>query len=240
MASASRRFGRVVLASVASLAAAGAQGGPLGWAPPPPHGAPAPGATPASPANPPADVHLVWVDVAGVARAAFPEARREILSMLGRAGLRAGIREGDVRGVSGPSELTVVVLPGPPPAARLHDTVMGATQRTTEGVRAMWVYASAVGATLGLDPRSGGFWSLPERRQFGTALGRVVVHELVHALAPQHPHEAEGLMAERLGRAQLLRPRLAIGVRTAAALHESLSRGVQGGARRSVHVARPR
>ena len=235
MADAGGRLGRRTgLASVALLAAAEAAAGPFAWGPPPPARALAPCAGQPVPAPAPAaDVRLVWVDVGGVARLAFPEARREIVALLERVGLRATVREGDVRGISDGSELTVVVLPGTPPGAHLHPRVMGATHRTPEGVRAMWVYASGVGATLGLDVRGGGFWTLAQRRQFGTALGRVVVHEVVHALAPQRPHDREGIMAERLGRAQLLRPRLDLEGPAARALRES----VKGGAREDDAVA---
>jgi hypothetical protein len=225
---------RTAIASVAMLAAAEAAAGPFAWGPPPPPGALAPCATRPVPTNAPAaDVRLVWVDVAGVARLFFPEARQEIVALLERVGLRATVREGDVRGISDGSELTVVVLPGLPPGAHLNARVMGATHRTPEGVRAIWVYASVVGATLGLDARSGGFWSLAQRRQFGTALGRVVVHEVVHALAPQRPHDREGIMAERLGRAQLLQGRLDLQGPTARALRDS----VKGGGREQDAVA---
>ena len=36
-------------------------------------------------------------------------------------------------------------------------------------------------------------------------LGRVPVHEVVHAIAPELPHDRDGLMAPRLGRTALLR-----------------------------------
>jgi hypothetical protein len=223
MLSGGRRVSRVGLACVAVLAAAPAEPGPLGWGAPP-WRAPAPCPSTA-PSNAPSDVRLVWVDVAGVARAAFPEARREVLSLLGRMDVRATMREGDVHGTSDGSELIVIVLPGPPPGGRLHDHVMGATQRTPEGVRAMWVYASGVAATLGLEPAPAAFWPPRQRRQFGVALGRVVVHELVHALAPQRPHVGGGLMAERMGRTLLLRSGLPIDATTARAVRESLAGG---------------
>jgi hypothetical protein len=177
----------------------------------------------ATPANADADVRLVWVDLAGLVRGSYPEAVREVERLLGRMGVRVSVREGEVRGTSDGSELTVVLLPGPPPGGRLAHNVMGAAQRTPEGVRAIWVYASGVGATLGLDPRAAAFWSLAERRFFGTALGRVVVHEVVHALAPQRPHARQGLMAERMGRAQLLGRQPAIDDATAQAVRDSVS-----------------
>ncbi|HVR70479.1 MAG TPA: hypothetical protein VMT87_06495, partial [Vicinamibacteria bacterium] len=60
------------------------------------------------------------------------------------------------------------------------------------------------------------------RREFGMALGRVVAHELVHALAPQRPHVKGGLMAERMGRALLLAPDLAIETATSEALRAAV------------------
>lgn len=43
------------------------------------------------------------------------------------------------------------------------------------------------------------------RRKVGVALGRVVAHELVHALRPKLPHSSHGLMAPLLSRSGLLR-----------------------------------
>jgi hypothetical protein len=216
-----RRFSRVGLACVAALWSTGVEAEPLGWGPPPPRD-PAARRT-ATPANAAADVRLVWIDLAGLVRGAYPEAVREVQVQLGRIGVRASVREGDVQGTSDGSELTVVVLPGPPRGGRLAHNVMGAAQRTPEGVHAIWVYASGVAGTLGLDPRTAAFWTLPERRFFGTALGRVVVHEVVHALAPQRPHSRQGLMAESMGRAQLLGRRLPIDEATARAVREAVS-----------------
>ena len=223
MGRAGRRFSLAVVAVAATLAAGRAQAGPLGWGPASRAGALAPCATATrAPKNPPADLRLVWVDVAGVARLAYPEAEREVLTLLGRMGVRASMRRGDVHGISDASELTIIVLPDAPKGGRLEHGVMGATRRSPEGVRAMWVYAKSVGATLGLDPGSPSFWSLPQRRQFGVALGRVVVHEIVHAVAPHRPHARVGIMAERMGRAQLVQPRLEIDAVTAKAVRESL------------------
>ena len=41
----------------------------------------------------------------------------------------------------------------------------------------------------------------------GTAVGRVVAHEVIHALAPYQAHAADGLMRSSLGRSALLGPR---------------------------------
>ena len=221
-----RRWARRGLALAAAIGAATPlPAGPLGWSPlagstglpPCPAGAPA-GPSAAAP-----DLSVIWVDVLGSARGAFPVAAPEIGALLGRMGVQARVRLGDARSVSADAELTVVILPRRTPGARLDQTVMGATHRTPEGVRAIWVYASTVSATLGLDLARMDRWSPPSRREFGVALARVVVHELVHAVTPERPHSGEGLMAARMGRSLLLRADLAIDAGTAEAFRRALS-----------------
>ncbi len=49
------------------------------------------------------------------------------------------------------------------------------------------------------------------RQRLGIALGRILAHELVHAVAPACPHTAGGLMAPQLTRRDLTGPSLAFG-----------------------------
>jgi hypothetical protein len=212
---------------LALLLAAGAattlRAGPLAWGTTPERFAsrPCPTGSPAS--SGPRDLALIWVDVLGSARFAFPEASREILSLLDRMGVQAAVREGSPRTVSGESELTLILLPERPPGARLDRSVMGATHRTREGVRAVWVYAGGVGATLGLDVTRVGDWRAQDRKDFAIALGRVVVHELVHAVTPDRPHLKGGLMAQRMNRRLLLASNLVIDAGTAEAFRLAVS-----------------
>jgi hypothetical protein len=215
-----RRSGVGIVSVVVMTTGTPLDAGPLGSGPLPGRGwGPCPAAAVEAPA---VDLSLVWVDVAGVARFAFPEAARETLDLLRRMGVRATIRAGDTRSVSGGSELIVVVLPARTPGTRLDHSVMGATHRAPDGVRAIWVYAAGVATTLGLGTGGGPLWSLPQRREFGRALGRVVAHELVHAIAPARPHVKGGLMSARMGRALLLGSDIAIDTATAAAFRAAL------------------
>jgi hypothetical protein len=215
-----RRVG-VVLASV--LMVAGPLGaGPLGSGPLPSRrgSSPCPAGTIAGPTP---DLSLVWVDVTGVARFAFTEAARETAALLRRMGVAATIRAGDSRSVTEGSEMTVIVLPARTPGTRLDHSVMGATSRAPEGGRAIWVYAAGVASTLGLGSRPAPGWSMGQRREFGRALGRVVAHELVHAIAPERPHVKGGLMAASMGRALLLGSEIAIDIATSEALRTALA-----------------
>lgn len=220
MGSGEHRWFGVGLASVVMAAGTPLEAGPLGSGPLPRRGSvPCLAATVAAPT---ADVSLVWVDVTGVARFAFAEAARETGALLRRMGVRAAIRAGDAGSVSGESEVTVVVLPARTPGTRLDHSVMGATYRAPGAARAIWVYAAGVASTLGLGTGPAPHWSPRQRHEFGRALGRVVAHELVHAIAPARPHVKGGLMAAQMGRGLLLDPEIAIDAATSEALRTAL------------------
>jgi hypothetical protein len=76
-------------------------------------------------------------------------------------------------------------------------------------VRTTWVYMPKVTSTLGLDPESVSA-SFDAQRLLGVALGRVLAHELVHAIAPDVEHASAGLMRPGLDAFQLLRGRPAL------------------------------
>jgi len=225
MRSSVRRAG-AGLAFLAALGTTPLRAGPLGY--PPPGGAGRVPCPTTVPETRPADLALVWVDVMGTVRPAYTEAAREVVSLLERMGVRATVREGHTRSVASEGELTVVVLAGLPPGSRLDHRVMGATSRQPEGIRAVWVYAAGVGRTLGLDTRRGPHWAVPRQKDLGRALGRVVAHELVHALVPHRPHVKGGLMAARLGRAFLLTSDVAIDSGTSEAFRAAVSRRPAG------------
>lgn len=71
---------------------------------------------------------------------------------------------------------------------------------------AVWVYTRAVARVLGVrwPPEAA---SVGAQRVLGLAMGRVAVHEIVHLLSPGTEHAADGLMASRVGRSDLVGPR---------------------------------
>lgn len=76
-------------------------------------------------------------------------------------------------------------------------------------VRTTWVYMPNVLSTLGLDPEAV-VTSFDAQRLLGLALGRVLAHELVHAIAPEVEHASAGLMRPGLDAFQLVRTRPAL------------------------------
>jgi hypothetical protein len=85
------------------------------------------------------------------------------------------------------------------PSTLGQNRVMGLVLRDHPAPSPAWVFVDSVRTTLGRPDRES---------DIGKAVGRVVVHEVIHALAPDHPHATRGLMASTLDRSGLLGPRL--------------------------------
>lgn len=147
----------------------------------------------------PAAVRLVWTDPAGAAIVLEPWARREAESLLRKMGVRVSWRRGDARELSRPEEVRVILLdraaarePGVP--------VLGATPPDFEVAPFVWVHLPCVGSAVGLGAsRPGARLESRDARAFGIAVGRVIAHEVVHAVAPAVPH-GTGLMSASLSR----------------------------------------
>jgi hypothetical protein len=155
-------------------------------------------------------LRLVWIDVLGSAPYAFPGAARETAAILAEAGVNAAWTLGDTSTVTTGDELKVVLMAGAANGARLPEHVMGGT-RSGGPSHTTWVYLSNVLWALGLQDKTARRLSLREEEEVARALGRVVAHELVHAVAPDVAHTPAGLMAERLGRGFLVQARACLG-----------------------------
>jgi hypothetical protein len=182
-------------------------------------------------AESPEPLRLVWTDPARAALGVDALARDEAGALLRRMGLSASWRRGDANEIARPGEVRVILLdrgtdqaPGIP--------VLGATPSRFEGAPFVWVHVPNVRAAAGLRP--GGTVAAVDpasARALGIALGRVVAHELVHALAPSVPH-GTGLMSAKLTRRQLtaatlpVDPEVGLAVQAAMRGEPSLPRAV--------------
>jgi hypothetical protein len=174
--------------------------------------------------EPPRVLDLVYFDVEDAAPYAAAGLQREAAQLLGTLGIEVRWRRGGLGVVSQPGELTVVLLARRGERSAIRPEVLGATIPREDGARAVWVYLPHVIATLGLDPERAGAWDPGTTAELGTALGRVVAHEVLHALAPGVPHTASGLMAERMGRAALTGPAVEVPAPFQQALRPALMR----------------
>lgn len=115
------------------------------------------------------------------------------------------------------------MLPADPAGRRCPRDTMGRVRRTRSS--ALWIFAGRVRQAISLD------WVPSVRERFtdpadySRTLGRVVAHELVHAIVPHEPHATRGLMQPSLNRTVLTSQRIAIDERfREAILREIASR----------------
>ena len=152
---------------------------------------------------------LVWIDVLGSAPFAAAGATGEASAILAGAGVATSWLIGDSDTVTMENELKVVLMAGAASGARLPERVMGGT-RSGQQSRTTWIYLSNVLWALGLEGRAVPDLTRVEQDEVTRALGRVVAHEIVHAVAPHLPHSSRGLMASKMGRNVLLAAHVAL------------------------------
>jgi hypothetical protein len=155
-------------------------------------------------------LRLVWIDVLGAAPFAYAVASHEAAVILGAAGVESAWSAGGPSTVTDDTELKIVLMTAVTNGAGLPARVMGGTHRGGQS-RSAWIYLSNVLLALGLPETGAGQLSGIQQRQVALALGRVIAHEVVHAVAPDLPHSRRGLMARTINRSLLLQARVALG-----------------------------
>jgi hypothetical protein len=177
-------------------------------------------------------VRLVWLDAAGAGAGLEGVAHEEARSLLARMGASVAWRREEPGPTARPGEVRIILLDRA--AGTAKTPILGATPPTFEVAPFVWVHMPNVRAAIGLPPRGGTAVMEPAvRRALGIAVGRVIVHEVVHAIAPAVPH-GKGLMSASLSRAQLTASSLAIeegaalGVQAALRGDPSLVRAASG------------
>jgi hypothetical protein len=162
----------------------------------------------------PADLALVWYDPSGGLPAGHEALADEVRSIFRGLGVEASWRVGGSFGGAAMPEVPVILLLDDPVRLRRSQRVLGLVVPDQEPQRAVWVFLENLRLTLGigrgpLDPK--------QADTIGRALGRVVAHEVVHAIAPDTPHAGEGLMRHALGKDFLLGRRAKVDARCASA-----------------------
>jgi hypothetical protein len=115
------------------------------------------------------------------------------------------------------ARLRVILIPSPPPIWGLSSSTMGVVHRTVGSVEGVYIFPPAIMRTLHRLPEEVRTAFLPKQnRLWARALGRVISHEIIHAIAPEHPHTPGGLMQARLGRSSLNEPELTVDPLSAA------------------------
>jgi hypothetical protein len=110
------------------------------------------------------------------------------------------------------SDVNVVLIPSDPggPGWQLPSDAMGACVYDNGKKQSVYIFAKNVMRAIRLNPHEDRILSLLERRSLSRALGRVLAHEVVHAVAPSLQHSPEGLMSEGLDIRFLTKKRIRI------------------------------
>jgi hypothetical protein len=181
-------------------------------------------------------LELLWFDPTHALPAAATDAVvnevRRIFETLGvDVGFRAASAETTYEDDGAVPEIPVILLADDPIVARRASRVLGLVVRNQEPSRAVWAFLENVRWTLGHD-RGRELPAATRELGIGQALGRVVAHEVIHALAPAEPHARNGLMGHAMNRAFLLGNGAPLDARCARAFLSGLAaRSLQAQAR---------
>ncbi len=104
--------------------------------------------------------------------------------------------------------------------------ILASTSPKFEGATCLWIHVPSIRAALGVADHGAIFDLLDFRDQSRTsrAVGRVIAHEVVHAVAPGVPHGL-GLMAPSFGRRDFMASKVRIEPQVAEAVRAALAAG---------------
>jgi hypothetical protein len=165
-------------------------------------------------------LRIVWFDPSQVAAGSELLARAETATLLARMGATVSWRRGTSGQAVGNDGVRVILLGELPPVSGV--TVLGATRKGHSAAPVVWVRVPNVREAIGIS-RSRSPLALPpvELRLLGVALGRVIAHEIVHAVIPSVSH-GTGLMSESLSYHQLTAASIPVDRELALALRAAL------------------
>lgn len=158
-------------------------------------------------------LRVTWIENADLDPFAFLQMENESREILGRLGLRLRLRRGEPDGDAAGGFRVVLANRFAPGGRNILGGVV--IPHSREGTARIWIFRPQVRALLWNASLAPG-----AARREGIALGRVLAHEIVHALVPDLPHAEDGLMAGKLSAGSLCRP-VSIDAGTLAALHDA-------------------
>ncbi len=169
-------------------------------------------------------LELVWVDAHGL----FPDferVRSEADPIFRDLGVDVLWEVGSDPKRSGPGErrIQVVLMPSEPSGWGISPNAMGVVllpERSQQD--SVFLFYRPILRTLGLGRRGGAMLNPRERQDVARAIARVLVHEVIHAIAPNLSHADEGVMHDSLLMGALARRGIEIDHRT----REELLRGL--------------
>jgi hypothetical protein len=172
------------------------------------------------------EITLAWLDPDGLLRSGFHTRAEEVTSPFEGIGVDVKWKRSDGGTIDTmPGEILVILLPTGPSGRVLTGDTMGAVSRNEGSRHIVFAYFPRIAEAIGIDLDTYHRTSPLQRRELAVAVGRVVAHEVIHTVAPAHPHAAEGVMREGLSGVQLVRGKAEIGHSCSVAFLEGLTPG---------------
>lgn len=148
----------------------------------------------------------------------------EVETLFRKIGVQVTLLRGSSEGATADPEVVhVIPMSRPRPVWRLNENVMAAAPREEGVPQRIYLFLSHVQRVLGHGGKADASALLRQNLEFSRALGRVLAHEIVHAVVPAHPHAATGLMSARQRRGSLLRHKARLDPDCVKALLEALA-----------------
>ena len=180
------------------------------------------------PAEPGLSLRLVLFDSVGLSPKVTVAMRRSATQIFERIQVRIEWTEHEQMNQDSvpvsEDDFKVIVLPAEPTAWKLPADTMGAVFRSDTPTSTIFLFDPAIRHTLTRLGRRGRFMSDDKT---GVAYGRILAHEIVHALAPDETHAKSGLMAGAQDRHGLVARRLRLDAASIAAVCRTLRQRIE-------------
>jgi hypothetical protein len=168
-------------------------------------------------------IHLVWLDSHGLFTD-FSRARDEADVLFRDLGVTVRWEVGaDPRpAIAGEVRVQVVLMPSEPSGWGIAPNAMGVVLLPDRSRQdSVFLFYKSILRSVGLAKNNGAMLHPRERKDLARAIGRVLVHEVVHAVVPNLSHADEGLMHDALLSGSLLKGKIEIDERTRQALRSA-------------------
>ena len=178
-----------------------------------------------SPSASDATLRLAYFDGSGMSPEVRQAMQEEVERVFGEVGVRVESlgpeNMAEAMSVPGTFVLQVMVMAKAPSGWDLPPHALGVYfNGKTYPPQAVYAFQPSIYKELDLDTR-GESYLRPE--EIGRAFGRVVAHEVVHALAPDHKHSGWGILGHAQDERSLLQPQLSIRESAGEALRAGLT-----------------
>jgi len=170
----------------------------------------------------PLSLTLVWYDTYRLLPGSFESMAREVIRIYAEVGVDVMWEFGRECYIDDfdpdPLRVDVVLVPSSPTSWGLKANAMGVATHREGAKGSVYLFFPALIRTLRLSSEIGDVFHPRAQKMVSRAMARVISHELLHVMAPQHPHTKGGLMNESMSKGYLERPMIHLDDRSAGVL----------------------